>query len=116
MGNFKTYKIKLEELLSLQKNILNIVKKGEIVPKEYFEKRTKITAELSVLNAENLQTEEIAEIKNKIIEIEKEILKEAKKILNITKIKILQHEKSTANMINYFKSQIQSHSEIDINI
>jgi len=112
MINSSLYLEKLKEILDLQNQILDITKKGELIPKKYFENKSKLIAQLGVLNF-NKDDKNLLELRQKIIDIEKKILKEAKNVLKLSELKILQHEKSTKNMVNYFKSQIESQSEID---
>ena len=112
MINSNLYLEKLKEILELQNQILNIVKIGNTVSSDYFENKEKLIAKLSILNYDK-NNQDIVQLRQKIIKIEEEILKEANKMLNISKLKISQHEKSTQNMVNYFKSQIELQSEID---
>jgi len=106
---------KLEELLILQKQILKILKTNEIIENHYFEKRNRLISEIIVLKPE-IPSKDSIEIKEKIVDIENKINKEANLLKNLSKLKIEQHNMSTLKMVNYFKSQIELQSEIDINI
>ncbi len=112
MINSDLYLEKLKEILDLQNKILDIVKKSEIIPKNYFELKNKLVAQLVILIFDK-ENKKIIELREKIIEIEEKIIKESKKQFELSKLQILQHEKSTQNMVNYFKSQIEAQSEID---
>lgn len=115
MANSNLYLDKLKEILDLQNQVFNIVKKGETVTNDYFETKEKLVAQLSILNYDE-NNENIIKLRQEIIKTEKEILKEANKMFNFSKLKILQHEKSIQTMVNYFKSQIESQSEIDFKV
>jgi len=106
---------KLTELLTLQKQILTTLKNNEIIENQYFEKRNKLVSEIIVLKPKNPSKESI-ELKEAIVDIENKINKEAAVMKNLSKLKIEQHNVSTMKMVNYFKSQIELQSEIDINI
>ena len=113
MVNSKYFEI-LNSILKIQIKILDTVKKGEVVPVEYFEERNKLAAKFNIINTTD--TKDTLKLKEEISLLEKKILKEAKKQFDISKLNILKHQKSVSNMMNYFKAQIKSNSEIDINI
>jgi len=106
---------KLRELLVLQNKILTILKKGEVVENKNFEDREKLISEIIILKPARI-IDEALKIKQDIIDIEKKINKEAEFLENMSKLKIEQHNKSVLKMVNYFKSQIDLQSEIDLNI
>ena len=111
----KIYFDKLTELLSLQVKILESLKKDNYIKNECFEERDKLVSQVIILKPNNINSESI-KIKENIVDIENKIIKEAKHLLNISKLKIEQHDKSTNKMLNYFKSQLELQSEIDLNI
>ncbi len=115
MINSNLYLDKLREILDLQNQVFDIVKKGDTVTNNYFETKEKLVAQLSILNYDE-NNENVIKLRQQIIKIEEKILKEANKMFNISKLKISQHERSTQNMVNYFKSQIESQSEIDFKV
>jgi hypothetical protein len=115
MINSNIYFEKLIELLNLQNEILKIIQSGNIVSNVYFENREKLVSQIVILEPSILNNEEI-ETKQHIIDIEKKILKESNRQFELSKLSMEQHKKATAQMDNYFKSQIDSQSEINLKV
>ena len=111
----KIYFDKLTELLSLQIKILESLKENNYIENECFEERAKLLSQVIILKPDTISDDSV-KIKEDIVNIENKIIKEAKQLLNISKLQIDQHNKSTNKMLNYFKSQIELQSEIDLKI
>ena len=111
----KLYIVKLNDLFLLQKLILRTLKNSEIIENKYFEERDKLISQIIILKP-RIITKEALKLKQNIIEIESKINKEAVLLFEVSKLKIEQHNKSVNKMVNYFKSQINLQSEIDLNI
>lgn len=102
----KKSEILYNELLLIQKNILNTVNSEEVdLIDSLLEKRQQIVSQIVVLNE---VIENINQIKQEIIEIEKQIQTSIKNKFEEAKKNVLNHNKDQIKTIKYFKSLIES--------